>query len=355
MRKPFSGHSTSPAPVDISVFGEAARRESITLDRAQFAAARALANGRTGIYLVGPAGRGKTWLLNVFAAARPPQDTVRIHWHEFLRDLHDQIRIHRGVDTAVDAILGNADTVCFDELHVNDRADGIYLDHLLRRIAARHKRLIMTSNSLPDDLMPHPLLHKSFLPSITKINNMCRVIELDGGVDYRTCATHRSGFASGAWVHVDIPHQPEHTVVVHGRRLRVWDASPHHLGVRFDDICGNALGATDYLELTRHFSSFCISEVPDLADSERDPALRFLHLIDVLYDANRPTTIESATPREAFGRTAPVPPGTSRMLSRLSSLRSDDGSRHDMAGRAIPTNADGQLRRDDINCDVGQA
>lgn len=333
----FPSRKDRPSSVDIAIFDDAAHREGMRLDTAQRTAALLLATSTENVYLVGPAGRGKTWLLNTFIAARPPGRTARIHWHEFLRDLHDRIRIHRTVDAALTALLGSVDTVCFDELHVDDPADGIYVDHLLDHIATARLRLIVTSNVGPAQLMPNPLFHDAFRPTIGIIEKLCRVVELDTGIDYRARGEHHTGFASGRWVIRTVTREASTVLSVHGRQLRAWDASSRHLGVDFGEICGRPLGATDYLDLAQQFRTWTISSVPDLAASARDPALRFLHLIDVLYDAAVPTTIETSTPRAEFGRGGAVPPGTPRLLSRLSTLRTPSSpSASALCRRSVP-------------------
>ncbi|MGC4935525.1 cell division protein ZapE [Gordonia sp. DT30] len=315
------------AVIDPEAFRRTAQDAGFFLDAAQLHAVDAL-SGTGNVYLVGPPGTGKTWLLDTCAAALPTGIVMRVHWHEFARDLHVLIREHHGLAGAVDHLLSGVGLLCFDELNVDDRADGIFVHRLLETAIRRGVRVVLSSNCRPPDLMPNPLMHHTFIPTIGLIETHCRVIELDAGTDYRTHAHHESGFASGRWI-VTPPVSTEHAaesrpgveVRLDGRSLLAWDAGPDHLGVRFGELCARPLGATDYLRLVRRHRSWTITEVPDLSSCEREPAQRFVYAIDVLYEHDAPVTIHSAVGRDEFGRRgAPPITGVARLLSRISAL-----------------------------------
>ncbi|MYR08395.1 cell division protein ZapE [Gordonia sp. SID5947] len=322
--------ASRPAPiraVPAADFDAAARRDGFALDRSQQAAVAALTSA-ADVYLTGPPGRGKTWLLDVFAEALPAGTTLRMHWHEFVRDLHRLIRRHGGLDAAIDHLVTGRAAVCFDELHVDDPADGIFVDRLLTGLSAHHVRMIVTSNLRPDQLMPNPLFHEMFRPTIEVIERRFTVIELDDGCDYRTVAAHDVGFASGRWSTGSAtgrtgsrPAKPV-TASISGRRFSAWRADDDVLWVDFAQICGAALGATDYLTLAGRHRRWVIDRIPDLASAGREPALRFVHLVDVLYDHDIPVTFVADVAHTQFGRRGAVPAGTTRLLSRLGTLRS---------------------------------
>lgn len=317
----FRKRREQPQCLRVETFTTAARAAGFELDGAQVAAAQALA-GHHSIYLVGPAGRGKTWLLDAYFGTLPTGSATRMHWHEFVRDLHRLIRDNGGLDGAVESLL-DVDVLGFDELGVDDPADGIFVHRLVAAAIERGVRLVVTSNSRPDELMPNPHFHDTFLPTIELIANHCRIVELDIGVDYRRGVHHDVGFASGRWATTTTPAELSagFPLMVNGRTLEAQSVESNHLRVTFAEICGRALGATDYLAMTRQFTSWTVLDVPDLASAGREPALRFAHLIDVLYDNDTPLTIESPFTRAEFSRLCPPMPIAARMLSRLSTLR----------------------------------
>lgn len=314
--------SATPPTVDARIFSDAAAATGFSLDAAQRHAAGALATDAS-IYLVGPAGRGKTWLLDTLVTALPAGEARRLHWHEFVRRLHLLIREHGGLDNAVAALLDGISILCFDELHVTDRADGIFVHRLLTSAWDRGIRVVITTNAAPQQQMPNPLMHRSFTPTIDLIERNCRVVELDAGIDYRRHTSHDTGFAAGRWCILDdVPTTGITTspVSMNGRHLNAWDASDDHLGATFAELCGKPLGTNDYLALVRRFPTWTVSDVPDFASTGADAAIRFVHLIDVLYDSDIPVTITSRISRSQLAAGSRQPLTAARLHSRLSTL-----------------------------------
>ena len=52
----------------------------------------------------------------------------------------------------------------------------------------------------------------------------------------------------------------------------------------FDDLCVEARGAADYLALAGHFHTVLIDNIPRLQKDKRNEAVRFVTLIDALYE-----------------------------------------------------------------------
>lgn len=53
----------------------------------------------------------------------------------------------------------------------------------------------------------------------------------------------------------------------------------------FHDLCGNALSAADYLEITKTFETVFVTDVPQLGLNVKDQARRFILFIDAAYEA----------------------------------------------------------------------
>ncbi|WP_137722969.1 cell division protein ZapE [Prescottella subtropica] len=324
-----SGRSVDPA-----VFDTAAAELGFVLDASQRHAAAVLAAGDRDLYLWGPVGRGKSWLMATYFDALPDGRKLRVHFHEFFRDLHAAIRASRNdLGVALDRILDGLDVVCFDEFHVYDPADGKFIARLLPVLVKREIRVVLTSNYPPRSLMPNPLFHDGFVPTIDLIERSLTVVTLDGPVDYRTVAAHDSGFAAGFWVSPGTPgqltrlglHVPTptecRTLRPAGHPVHVHRAADH-LWIDFADLCERATAPADYLVLARDFPRWVVSGVPELRYVKRDAAQRFANVIDVLYDRDVTVIFLAHASLDTLGGDrAGLPVDIDRTCSRLGRLR----------------------------------
>ena len=319
--------------IDGAAFDTAAQDLGFTLDESQLETAAVLAAGDRNLYLWGPVGRGKSWLMATYFAALPTDRKMRVHFHEFFRDLHLGIRRHgNNLAAALDELLVGVDLVCFDEFHVHDPADGKFIARLLPALLDRRIRVILTSNYPPRSLMPNPLFHDDFIPSIEMIEQFFTVVTVDGPVDYRTVSAHEAGFAAGWWVSpgtqeqrdrlgLHSPTPDERTVLAPaGHPVPALRAAEGCLWVDFADLCENTTAPVDYLALARQFSAWVVGGVPDLRGVGREPAQRFANVVDVLYDCDITTVFLATTPLDAFAGSGRLPVDIERIRSRLGQL-----------------------------------
>ena len=72
-----------------------------------------------GLYLWGGVGRGKTYLVDLFFRNLPLRSKKRIHFHRFMRQVHQQLRQHRHLQDPLKKITirfaREFRVLCFDE------------------------------------------------------------------------------------------------------------------------------------------------------------------------------------------------------------------------------------------------
>src|SRR3954466_3123388 len=148
-----------------------------------------------GVYLWGPVGRGKSFLMDAFFLCVPLVRKRRVHFHHFMREIHRELDALKGTeDPIAEAAARTARRyrlVCFDEFHVSDIADAMILGRFLEQAMTRGVQFVMTSNYHPDELYPNGLQRERFLPAIELLKQRLDVIGVDNGTDYRRLKMER--------------------------------------------------------------------------------------------------------------------------------------------------------------------
>jgi cell division protein ZapE len=309
-----------------SGFRRRVRDSGLALDAEQHAAVDALSEPAVeGYYLWGPVGRGKTVLAEHYLAAVPGK-TRRFHFHGFFRDLQREI-FGGGVSLtgAIARVVGPAQAVLFDEFHVHDVADAVYLTAVLRWLRDEGVLLIATSNYAPADLLPDPEYHHQFVPAIALIEELLTVVPLGEGVDYRggVEGTQPIGFAAGTWRVAASDAVLQSTVALDpdGVRLRAVSAETDGAVFTFEELCGRPLAANQYLWLADRFRRLTLRAMPDPAEVGREPLQRFGILVDILHDRDVALDVTAAGPPERILDAAAPPRDAARAVSRLALLR----------------------------------
>jgi len=296
-----------------------------------------------GLYVHGSVGRGKTMLMDLFYESTRFTPRRRIHFHEFMAEVHERIgearkRLQGDPIPQVGAeIAASAGLLCFDELHVTDIADAMILGRLFKALFEAQVIVVATSNAHPTELYKNGLNRQLFLPFVDMLQDKLDVIELKSAKDYRLeklageplyfspANAEAQSQIDRIWTRLTGAHAQESMdLEIKGRKLHVPAAAMGAARFKFADLCEKPLGSLDYLHIAHAFHTVVIEAIPVLTPDRRDVARRFINLIDSLYD-NRVCLIASADAEpdhlyvagdgaDLFQRTA----------SRLTEMRSDE-------------------------------
>jgi cell division protein ZapE len=253
-----------------------------------------------GIYLWGPVGRGKTFLMDSFYRCLPLVRRRRVHFHHFMRDVHRELDELKGTVDPLDALAGRIAKryrlICFDEVALSDVADALILGRLLTRTLEKGVVYCMTSNYHPDELYKGGLKREDFLPAIELIKSRLDVIGVDGGVDYRKRALQRlkvyhapltpdtDGVLLQAFRSIAEVEEERHELDVEGRVIPYRHRAGGVVWFDFKAICGGGRSQNDYIDLAKRFHTVVVSGVPRMGLDRADEARRFTLLVDVFYD-----------------------------------------------------------------------
>ncbi len=265
--------------------------------------------GPAGVYLWGGVGRGKSMLMDLSFEAIDHQPKRRVHFHEFMLEVHQRLRAERAkeegdpIPPVAKAIASEARLLAFDEMVINNSADAMILSRLFSHLLEAGVTIITTSNRPPRDLYLGGLNRELFMPFIEMVEREMEVVPLNGPVDYRlerlggmptwyvpngpaaTQALRDSFFRLTDHRVEDSDHVPSEEIVVPGGRTLHVPKSLKGVAVfSFRRLCGEPRGAADYLAVARRFHTLIIVGIPRLGPDNRNEAARFVTLIDALYE-----------------------------------------------------------------------
>ncbi|PRW86474.1 cell division protein ZapE [Pseudomonas simiae] len=325
----------------------------------------ALHRGRApiiGVYLWGPVGRGKTWLMDQFyQSLRVP--ARRQHFHHFMAWVHQRLFQLTGTHDPLQALARELSqevrVLCFDELFVNDIGDAIILGRLFQVMFEEGVVMICTSNQPPGQLYADGFNRERFLPGIAAIEQHMPVVAVDGEKDHRL---HPGVAFQRYWV-----NQPDALagvfkqlaqgqavqsgpVTVGHRSIIAQQSSDTVLWCNYADLCEQPLAAMDFMLLCDRFKAILLGEVPNLSAQKRpgriargtedgaqrveagdrelpqlsvhdDSVRRFIALVDECYDRKVPLFIEARVPLECLYTEGYLEFAFRRTLSRLREMQ----------------------------------
>jgi cell division protein ZapE len=268
-----------------------------------------------GLYIWGEVGIGKTFLTDCFYYCLPSKFKLRIHFHNFMRMVHEQLTTLQGVSRPLEKIAKRlateAQIICFDELLVQDITDAMVLAGLLKALYHEKICMLFTSNTPPDNLYPKGLQRDSFLPAIELLKKHSEILHISSKQDYRlrhkgSNRFYYSPLNEAAERQMQLQFEimsekvPESTqpIRIYDRNIPVRKAAGKVIWFNFLDICGVPRNQNDFLEIANNWHTVLISNVTTILPRQNDLARTFINLVDVFYDANIRLIISAEKPIE---------------------------------------------------------
>jgi cell division protein ZapE len=278
--------------------------------------------------------------MDLFFNAVPLRRKTRLHFHEFMREVHRELRELQGTVNPLDElglrISKRYKLICFDEFHVADITDAMILHRLLVSLFENGVGFVTTSNFKPDDLYPGGLHRDRILPAIALLNEKLEVLSVDNGTDYRRRTLEqlrmyltpndaaaekemRKAFDKLAETADENP-----VLHIEQREIRARRKAGGVVWFDFKTLCGGPRSQNDYLEIASQFHTVLLSDVPHMPVRMASEARRFTWLVDVLYDRRCKLIMSAEVPPEALYTEGPLSHEFPRTVSRLTEMQSSE-------------------------------
>lgn len=291
-----------------------------------------------GVYLYGGVGRGKSFLMDCFYNAVPIKRKTRLHFHEFMREVHRELRDLQGIvnplDVLAERMAQRFKLICFDEFHVSEITDALILYRLLVALFEQGVGFMTTSNFKPDDLYPGGMHRDRVLPAIALLNANLEVMNVDNGMDYRSRMLKQIKMYHQPWgeladeemcqAFVKLAESPDEVPVLHieAREIQARRKAGGVVWFDFKTLCGGPRSQNDYLEIATLFHTVLLSGVPCMPPRLSSEARRFTWLIDVLYDRRVKLIMSAEVAPEALYTEGPLAHEFPRTVSRIGEMQS---------------------------------
>jgi cell division protein ZapE len=295
-----------------------------------------------GIYLWGTVGAGKTYLMDLFFQTLPTQAKLRLHFHHFMKEVHDNLALLQGKPDPLKIIARHfsmrTKVLCFDEFVVDDIADAMILGRLFTFLFERGVIVVATSNIPPERLYWEGLQRELFLPAIAEIQQHCQVIQLANDQDYRWRSVQQGGifFTPSNSLNADTElhmqqcfdlyaHGSGKTgvpIIIEQRPIATRSVGKNVIWFDFQALCSPPRGQRDYLAIADQFKVVLISHVPVIAPKDEATIAYWIELVDIFYDNHLTLILSAESPLKEIYTSGKKAFAFERTLSRLIEMQS---------------------------------
>ena len=267
-------------------------------------------NFKSCFYLHGNVGVGKTMILN-FAYDMVKVNKMKSHFNEFMIKFHDfrhEKKDEKSILQFVKDLKKKYELIYLDEFQVTNIVDAMILGKLFETIFLEEIKVIISTNTRVSELYSDGLQREQFLPFINIIekNSIQKELLLDD--DYRIQKKDKKqkvfypinektlfNINQNFRVLTRNLKKEEKLINTKGRKFKIDNYYEGVARFNFKELCDENLGAEDYLNLANICNHIFIEEIPNFDEYNSNQQLRFITLIDILYDKKISLTLSMAS------------------------------------------------------------
>ena len=283
-------------------------------------------------YLHGNVGVGKTMILN-FAYDLIKVNKMKSHFNEFMIKFHDfrhEKKDEKSILQFVKELKNKYELIYLDEFQVTNIVDAMILGKLFETIFLEEIKVIISTNTKVSELYKDGLQRDQFLPFINIIekNSIQKELLLDD--DYRIQnkdkkqkifypVNEKTLFNINQNFRVITRNlkKEEKLINTKGRKFKIDNYYEGVARFNFKELCDENLGAEDYLNLANICNHVFIEEIPNFDEYNSNQQLRFITLIDILYDKKISLTLSMETELKKISSSKKHSEAFKRTVSRL--------------------------------------
>jgi cell division protein ZapE len=297
-------------------------------------------NYKSGFYLQGDVGVGKTMILNFFYE-NIKFTKKRLHFNEFMINFHDFVfqnnenKKENIIDKFVKKIKKKYELIYLDEFQVTNIVDAMILGNLFKRMFDENIKVLFSSNVKINDLYKDGLQRDQFLPFIKVMKDKCYQQKLNIEEDYRKSQSNKSKrflFPLNEKTNFKVNKYfrqitkniaiKEKVLTIKGRKFNIKNYYDGISRFDFKDLCAKNIGAEDYIKIADTCSFIIIENIPNFNNDNSNQQQRFVTLIDILYEKNVPLMITSKSRLNLISSSKSLEDVFKRTISRLYELTS---------------------------------
>ena len=287
---------------------------------------------KKGIYVYGPVGTGKTFLLSLFS--QYSKVGKKIHFNNLMSRIHDNINSNENKSKKIELFIKkfckDIKILFIDELHIFNIVDALLIKKIFHILEENNIFVMTSSNFQPVDLYKNGLQRGDFLPFIKHIEERYDVINVSSETDYRRITLNQSKtyftpvnketeeeFNSLFNRLVDINNLTTKKIEIKSREIYFAKCSANVAYCTFDFICNTNLAHDDYANIANEFKLLFIEKVPKMTNDYSDQCRRFISLIDMLYENKCSVVILAENPISSLCQITNLSKEFERTASRL--------------------------------------
>jgi len=251
-----------------------------------------------GIYIWGDVGRGKTLIINEYLKQLNPNDHKSFHYIDLMSFVHNELNINSGTKDPLNKVAKNlvkkCDLIFIDEFQVEDVSDAMIIGSLLIKILDSGTKIIITSNSHPNDLYKDGLQREKFIKSIMTCTEKLKIFKLDGEIDYRSRnIIDISRGKDYLYSEIDIlnlikdnfilSNEQNTEITINERKFKCKLSSNNLLWIDFMTFFKEPTGSKDYKFICDRLDWIFINNFKSCDDNYIDIIRRFISFIDIAY------------------------------------------------------------------------